>query len=161
MITNSIKKIFVLSMMFSASATAVYAAGEGHNHGHEHTNQMKSMDHGQHDMSKGSGGMFLKKKQIDGYTVSFHIMEANDSTRHGGSHNFMIKIEKDGKVENKIVINSKVVQPNGESESKMLMKMGDWYMNGYDMAHKGKYQMMILFKTADGKKHKGGVYYTK
>jgi len=39
------------------------------------------------------------------------------------------------------------------------MKMGDWYMNGYDLQKNGKHQMMILFKTPDGKKHQGGVFY--
>ena len=39
------------------------------------------------------------------------------------------------------------------------MKMGDWLMAGYGLGHKGKHQMMVLFKTKDGKKYKGGVYY--
>ena len=37
--------------------------------------------------------------------------------------------------------------------------MGDWYMTGYDLGEKGKHQLIVLFKTSDGKKHKGGVYY--
>jgi hypothetical protein len=39
------------------------------------------------------------------------------------------------------------------------MEIGDWLIAGYDLGHEGKHQLMILFKTADGKKHKGGVYY--
>ena len=104
--------------------------------------------------------MFLEKREIDGYSVSFHVMEAQEGMRHGGSHNFMIKVEKNGKILNDVIINSKIIFPDGKDQSKALMRMGDWYMNGYDLGKKGKHQMMILFKTADGVKHKGGVYYT-
>ena len=110
-------------------------------------------------MKHSSSDMFLVKKEIDGYDVSFHVMDAAKGMEHGGPQNFMVKIEKDGKVISDAKINSKVVHPNGKSESKALMKMGDWYMNGYDLSHEGKHQLMILFKTASGSKHKGGVYY--
>jgi hypothetical protein len=39
------------------------------------------------------------------------------------------------------------------------LKKGDWYMNGYDLGESGEHQLIILFKTPDGKKHHGGVYY--
>ena len=156
---NNLYKI-VLPMILSLSVnTALMAAGDGHNHSHD--DAKKSSDHAHGSMSPESSGMFLKKKKIDGYDVSFHVMKAADGMRHGGSHNFMIKVEKNGKALKDVVINSKVVHPDKKSESKMLLKMGDWYMNGYDLDHEGKHQMMILFKTSDGKKHKGGVYYAK
>jgi len=104
-------------------------------------------------------GMFLKEKMIDGYKVSFHIMKAEPNKQMGGSHNVMIKVEKDGKTLTDVTINTKVVHPNGKAETKRVMKMGDWYMAGYDLGHEGKHQAMILFKTADGQKHKGGIYY--
>ena len=116
-------------------------------------------DHSGHDMSGSQQDMFLVKQDIDGYTVNFHVMEAQEGMRHGGSHNFMIKVEKSGKVLQDVVINSKVIFPDGKDQSKALMLMGDWYMNGYDLGQKGQHQLMILFKTADGVKHKGGVYY--
>jgi len=116
-------------------------------------------DHSGHDMSDSQQDMFLVKKEIDGYTVNFHVMEAQEGMRHGGSHNFMIKVEQNDIVLQDVVINSKVIFPDGKDQSKALMRMGDWYMNGYDLGQKGQYQLMILFKTADGKKHKGGVYY--
>jgi hypothetical protein len=103
--------------------------------------------------------MFLEKKMIDGYHVSFHIMKAEPGQEHGGSHNVMIKVEKNGAVLGNVLINSKVVSPAGKSAQKRLMKMGDWYMNGYDLGESGTYKVMILFKTADDKKHKGGVTY--
>ncbi len=100
---------------------------------------------------------FLKQKQVDGYTVSFHIMKAAAGMQHGGSHNVMIKVEENGRLLGDIVVNSKVTHPNGESESKMMMKMGDWYMTAYDLGHPGSHQVMVLFKTADGAKHFVGV----
>jgi len=104
-------------------------------------------------------GMFLVKKEIDGYTVSFHVMKAKKSMQHGGTYNLMVKVEKNGKAITDILINSKVSHPNKESESKMLMKMGDWYMAGYSLSHPGPHQIMVLFKTSDGKKHFGGIEY--
>ncbi len=148
------KKPLILTLAFAGMLVAGSAAlaEEGHDHGHAHHRGTQHDDHG-HD------GMFLKKKEIDGYTVSFHVMEARKGMEHGGSHNLMIKIEQNGKALTDVKINSKVIHPDGKAETKPLMKMGDWYMNGYDLGHEGKHQLMILFKTKDGKKHKGGVYY--
>jgi hypothetical protein len=128
----------------------------------DHSMSMKNMERTPQkgmDMP-GKEGMFLVKRDIDGYQVSFHVMKPEEGMQHGGSHNFMVKIEEDGKVITNVLINSKVVHPDGTSESKMMMKMGDWFMAGYDLGHdNGRHQMMVLFKTADGKKHFGGVYY--
>ncbi|MDQ6992413.1 MAG: hypothetical protein Q9M31_02990 [Mariprofundus sp.] len=145
---------------------------------------MKGMHHNPCDMGShhadGKMGMmkgaYLVKKEIDGYSVSFHIMKAkkgmeNAAHSHasgmhkegqdGPSHHVMIKVEKDGKTITDLVANSKVVHPNGKSESKLLMQMGDWYMAAYDLNHPGKHQLMLLFKTADGVKHFGGINYPK
>ncbi len=149
----------IASMMIVGLITPAQA-GEGHNMSthtqHQHTQH--EMSH--HDMAMDqSSSMFLEKREVDGYTVNFHIMPAKDGMGHGGSHNLMVKIEQGGKALTDVVINSKVFHPNGSSETKMLMKMGDWYMAGYDLGHAGKHGIMILFKTADGKKHKASVYY--
>jgi len=151
---------FAASLML---AGPLYAGGK---HSGDHHDEGGKDHHGaseHHDSSdghhkQGMGKMFLVKKNIDGYDVSFHVMKAKPGKEMGGSHDFMIKVEKDGKPVN-VVVNTKVVHPNGKAESKKTMKMGDWMMAGYDMDHGGKHQMMILFKTPDGKKHKGGVYY--
>jgi len=146
------KKQF-FTVLLSAFLAAPAWAGEGHSHD----------GHGGHDgnMAMGSMGsdMFLKKKTIDGYQVSFHVMPAQKGMEHGGSHNFMLKIEQGSRVVTDAKVNSKVIHPNGGSDTKMMMRMGDWYMAGYDLGHDGKHQLLVLFKTADGKKHKGGVYY--
>jgi len=110
-------------------------------------------------MERMSQKMFLQKRQIDGYTVSFHVMAASEGMQHGGSHNFMVKVEKDGAVQPLLAANSKAVSPDGKAVSKMMMQMGDWYMAGYDLDAAGRYQLMVLFKNQDGTKHFGGVYY--
>ena len=139
----------------------IYAAGDhdhsGDNHDGHHHDDHNGMHHDDH--GSGMDGMFLVKKNINGYDVSFHVMKAKPGKEMGGTHDFMIKVEKDGKALTNIPMNTKVVHPNGQSETKKTMVMGDWLMAGYDLGHPGKHQMMILFKTADGKKHKGGVYY--
>jgi hypothetical protein len=103
--------------------------------------------------------MFLEKKDIDGYTVSFHVMKADEGMGHGGSHNVMIKVERQGAMVQNLKINSKVIYSDGTNESKPLMAMGGWQMAGYDLKKSGKHQLMVLFKTTDGKKHFGGLYY--
>ncbi|MCF6355576.1 MAG: hypothetical protein L3J26_10845 [Candidatus Polarisedimenticolaceae bacterium] len=146
---------FALTGLLAITPIA-FAAGD-HDHGdHDHSSH-DGGDHKDHDAK--IDGMFLKKKEISGYTVTFHVMKAKPGKEMGGSHNFMIKVEKDGKALSNIVMNTKVKHPSGKSETKKTMKMGDWLMAGYDLGHEGEHQLMILFKTADGKKHKGGVYY--
>ncbi len=103
--------------------------------------------------------MLEQQQDIDGYQVTFHVMAAEPGKTMGGSHDVMIKVEQDSNVVGDVQINSKVVHPDGSSETKMMMNMGDWHMAGYDLGHAGQHQVMILFKTADGSKHKGGVHY--
>jgi hypothetical protein len=104
-------------------------------------------------------GKILLKKNIDGYTVHFYVMKAEPGMEMGGSHDFMIKVEKDGVAIKKLIARSKVIHPDGKSEKKMMMMMGYWYMSGFDLGHEGQHQLMALFKTADGVKHFGGIYY--
>jgi hypothetical protein len=104
-------------------------------------------------------GVLEKQQMIDGYAVTFRVMAAEKGQEMGGSHNVMIKVEKDGKALTDIAVNSKVIYPDGRAETKMMMSMGAWYMAGYDLGQAGKHQLMVLFKTADGAKHKGGIYY--
>lgn len=144
-----------LVSVFALTGSAFAAGSHDHSHG-DHEGE----SHGSHDMDHGSSDMFLVKKEVNGYEVSFHVMAAQEGMEHGGSHNLMVKIEEGGKAVPSVKINSKVIYPGGESDSKPLMKMGSWYMNGYDLGNAGKHQLMILFKTPDGEKHKSGVYYS-
>jgi len=144
-----------------------------HHHGtHEHEQSAHDHKAHQHDMGQEGDGamqhdmgamkeMFLVKKDVDGYVVSFHIMPVKEGMQHGGTHNLMIKVESDGAELSDIMINSKVFYADKSSESKMLMKMGSWYMAGYDLGKAGKHGVMVLFKTSDGKKHKTSIYYSK
>jgi len=232
--SKDMKMIMMISTTLLALAFSQPAlAANDHNHMHAAMHGDKgspgSMDGMHSDMpvhqADGLAGMmkdaFLVKKEIDGYTVSFHIMKAKVGMAHGASHhatgmsneaavpshhsiglmngtaesrpqgegqdtpshhstglmngtaesrpqgegqdapshNVMIKIEKDGKAITDLVANSKATHPNGQSESKMMMQMGDWYMAAYDLGHPGQHQVMVLFKTADGVKHFGGIDY--
>lgn len=158
-VTRPLSVISFVSMLMIAGPSF---AGEGHSHGHDNSDghHADASMSGMNDTSGQMRGMFLVTKEIDGYEVSFNVMKAKPGKEMGGSHDFMIKVEKDGKALTDVVMNTKVVYPNGQSETKQAMKMGDWMMAGYDLGQEGKHQMMILFKTPDGKKHKGGVYYS-
>ncbi|MDX8380906.1 MAG: hypothetical protein R8M14_02200 [Ghiorsea sp.] len=167
------KKTILLAGILAVTSAQGLAFAHEHEHGDGHMENMsgmQGMNHDEHmdkgmemDMSNhgdmGEHKMFLEKKNIDGYDVSFHVMPAKAGMKHGGSHNVMIKVEKDGSALQDVVINSKVFLPNKTSDSKMMMQMGDWYMAGYDLDAEGKNGIMILFKTSNGKKHKGSVYY--
>jgi len=158
-----LSKIFSVAILFGTLSTTagIQAAG-----GDDHKHNSDSGDHqhesgAMHDQHSDMSGMFMVKKEVDGYAVTFHVMKAQPGKEMGGSHDFMIKVEKAGKVLGDIVMNTKVVYPGGKAETKGVMKMGDWYMAGYDLDDSGQHQLMILFKTADGVKHQAGVYYGK
>ncbi|WP_207063948.1 hypothetical protein [Motiliproteus sp. SC1-56] len=154
-------KLALATALSTVLVGAAYASPEGHGHGHEgQTGMAQGHEEGMnHDTMGGAGKMFLEKRDIDGYSVSFHVMEANEGMNHGGSHNLMVKVEQGANVIGDLQANSKVIYPDGSDESKPLMKMGDWFMVGYDLKSAGKHQLMVLFKTPDGKKHFGGVHY--
>jgi hypothetical protein len=154
------KKLFFIAVIAGAFFATTFAQAAGaddhkHNHdSHQHDSDMK------HDHAA-MGDMFMVNQEIDGYVVTFHVMKAEAGKEMGGSHDVMIKVEKGGKVLGDVVMNTKVVYPDGTSETKSVMKMGEWYMAGYDLKETGQHQMMVLFKTADGNKHKAGVFYGK
>ncbi|MDQ6953282.1 MAG: hypothetical protein Q9M15_07130 [Mariprofundaceae bacterium] len=157
------KKTILLAASLLLSSSIAFAHGdEGHQMNMEHNPcSMQKMDGHMGSMKNMTGmkGMFLKKKVIDGYEVSFHVMKAPEGMAHGGTHHLMVKVEKSGDIITLQAVNSKVTHPNAKSESKMMMKMGDWYMASYDLGHAGTHEIMILFKTNDGKKHFGGITY--
>ena len=168
---RTITSTSLLTFSLAVAIPLSMAAGN-HEGGHSHDEPKKGHSHdGEHNggqdmndmkMSNSKNKMFLKKKKIDGYEVTFHVMDAKDGMKMGDEkHHLMIKVKDKGKELNNIKVNSKIFFPDGKAESKMLMKMNGWYMAGYDLNDQGKHQMMILFKTADGKKHSGGVYYSK
>lgn len=61
---------------------------------------------------------------------------------------------------NEAVVKMKVISPKGSEEVKLLDQIPamNQYAGDFTLAEKGRYQILILFKTA-GKKHAGGFYY--
>ena len=108
----------------------------------------------------GSKDIFLVKKEVGIYDVSFHVMTAHKVVEHGGSHNLMVKIEERGKAVPSVTINSKVIYPDGRTDSKPLIKAGNWYVNRYDLGGQGEHYLMVLFETEDGKMHMSDVSYS-
>ena len=156
------KKIILLAISLLVSSSMALAHGDEHHMDGHNPCSMQSMEHNPCNMDAMQGMKkenFLKKEVIDGYDVSFHIMKASEGMKHGGTHDVMIKVEKNNKIVLLQAVNSKVTHPNDNSESKMMMKMGEWYMAAYDLGHAGAHKVMVLFKTEDGKKHFGGISY--
>ncbi len=148
-----------MKKLFWMAAATVMAAHPGLALAHGAQNDASGENAGMPAMQADMKGGFLVKKEIDGYQVSFHVMKAGKHSSHGAAYSFMIKIEKNGKAITNAIVNSRAIHPVGESESRMMMNMGDWYMANYDLSHKGRHQLMVLFKTSDGAKHFGGVFY--
>ena len=137
----------------------------GMDHGSMDHGAAGEMDHGaagemDHE-SMGAGDMFLERRTVNGLTVTFHVMEAPPEMNHGGTHNLMIKVERDGSPLTDLAMNSKVVFPGDGSrwDSKQPLHMGDWYMAGYDLGGSGRHQLLVVFRTAEGSRHSAGVYY--
>lgn len=164
---KTLKQKYKIMILTSLIALAVpmqtiygheHAAEHDHGDDHHHDTNHSHDDGHQHEYASPTM-LSNQTRSIDGYTVTFHVLKAVSGMEMGGSHHFMVKVEKDGKAVTDLKMNTKVKYPDGKAETKAAMKMDDWFMTGYDLGHEGKHQLMILFKTADGKKHKGGVYF--
>jgi len=90
-------------------------AADGDMHGSMSDHDMSGMHHdmgnkmsGDIPMNGTSQDMFLKKAEVDGYTVSFHVMQ-NAGRSNGGTHDMMVKVEKDDKPVVIVKANSKVI----------------------------------------------------
>jgi hypothetical protein len=118
--------------------------------------------------------METREVLVEGVKVTFQIMsnaehkkmlkdmKMKDDIEPGTTHNITL-ILQDAKTRNEIVdaqIQMKVVDPKGQDQIKALkyeaeMKSYDAYFN---LPAKGKYQVMVLFKTGD-KRGTAGIYY--
>jgi len=144
----------VLWLCFIGTGAAMAAEkGDAHQHEGHAAGHMSDADASSH--------MFLKKRDVGDYQVSFHVMAATQGMQHGGSHNLMVKVEQDGRLVENVQINSKVIFPDGKDQQRPLHQMGDWFMAGYDMQGDARHQVMVLFRTVDGEIHRSGVYYPK
>ena len=137
---------------------------------------LASFSFAQHGHGMGGGSMKMETKDVlvEGVKVSFQIMANEDHKKmlkdmkmkeeveSGTTHNITVTL-KDEKSQKEITdaqINMKVIDPKGKDQVKMLKYEGD--MKSYDayfnLPEKGKYQVMILFKTGDQKKT-AGIHY--
>mgnify|MGYP000094096524 FL=1 len=106
----------MLSTGFSTAASAASTDMQPMQHGEMNQNQMNHSNMSQETMNSSAmpqamtdNQMFLEKKDIDGYTVSFHVMAAEEGMSHGGSHNRMITVDKDRTTVKGDKVNSKMV----------------------------------------------------
>ena len=153
------KSLPIVATMILAGVQSAHAHGDEHQMDGAMHNPC-SMHAQMGEMKKGTMRGFMRKKSIDGYDVTFHVMKAPAAMRQAGSYHLMVKMEQHGKAVTNLIANSKVIHPNGKSESKMLMKMGTWYMAAYNLDHPGTHQIMVLFKSDDGAKHFGGIKFS-
>lgn len=147
---KSFATLAVLLLPITALATDGDMPGMHHDMGEKMSDDMP--------MKGMSQEMFLKKAEVDGYTVSFHVMQ-NAGRSNGGTHDMMVKVEKDDKPVVIVKANSKVITSDGRAETKKMKQAGDWFVAGYDLGAPGQQQLMVLFKTEDDRKHFVGVWY--
>jgi hypothetical protein len=122
----------------------------------------------------GSMKMDTKEVLVEGVKVVFQIMpnqehqkmlkdmKMKEQVEPGTTHNITVTL-KDEKTQKEIPdaqINMKVVDPKGKDQVKALKYEGEMksYDGYFNLPDKGKYQVMILFKTGDQKKT-AGIYY--
>jgi len=109
---------------------------------------------------EGMTGLLLKQETVvDSYQLTFHVTKANDPEVIGCEYRLMFKAEHNGRPVKDLIVNSRVVHPNSQSESKMMMKSGEWYAAAYDLTHPGKHDLRVLFKSREGAVHAAGVTY--
>jgi len=177
------KKItLIITGLAITIAGSAFAEMDHSMHSNEHmSGGMKQGEHDEMKMQSGemgmkmSEGMAMKTLQIDDYKLAFHIMDMpayhklmktmgmKHSQMEGDtSHHIMVDIAgKDGKKIEGAVVKIKLIDPRKKSQEKLLKPMmGQLGQYGADfkMIHKGKYQIITLFKIG-GKKHKGGYRY--
>jgi hypothetical protein len=137
-----------------------------------------SLSFAQHSHGHGGGAsmkMDTREVLVEGVKVIFQIManeehrkmlqdmKMKDDIAPGTTHNITITL-KDEKTQKEITdakINMKVIDPQGKDQVKApkyeeAMKTYDAYFN---LPEKGKYQVMVLFKTGDKKPVPAGIYY--
>jgi len=114
--------------------------------------------HGQ--AMKHEQGFIVKKGIRDDYTVIFHIMRSPKGMRYSKEHyHLMVVVEKDHKPVTGLQMTSKALHPDGTSERKPMMHMGEWYMALYNLSHEqGRHLITVRFNI-EGKKYTAQTYY--
>ena len=104
-------------------------------------------------------GKLIQKKIINGFDFRLKVVDVKDSVADGGSHNLLVNIKRNGRVQHNLSVTAEVVQLNGLAKSKTMMELGDWYLAGYDLEAEDEYLITILFKSADGVNHRSSINY--
>jgi len=125
----------------------------------KHTNGHKQKA-GHNQVMKHEGGFIVRKGIQDDYTVIFHVMRSPEGMRYSKEHyHLMVVVEKDDKPVTGLQMTSKVLHPDGTSERKPMMHMGEWYMALYNLSHEqGRHLITVRFSIS-GKKYSAGAYY--
>jgi len=114
-------------------------------------------------------GMEMHAMEIDGHKVNFHIMDKKafreymDNMGHkdhmmkeGMTHYVMMEItDPEGKKVKRSKVKLKVIGPDKKADEKAAFPMMGNFGAEFDMSHKGKYQIMTLFKVKKDKHHGG------
>lgn len=101
----------------------------------------------------------LEKREIDGYTISVHLMKITPEMNLDGSHTLLVRIEDQNRLVENAVVNSKVIAPDGRYQTKVLKEMGDWHLSSFELDQPGQHYFQLVFRTADGARHQAGVFY--
>lgn len=140
---------------------------------HKNSHERHAVDNGRLNNMKMPEGIAMKTIEADGYKVTFHIMERpafrkymdgmghkSHKMKAGSSHYIVIDIfdPRANKV-TQAAVKLKVISPDGNSKESRAFPMMESFGAEFNMANKGQYQVMILFK-AQGKKYKGGFMHT-
>jgi hypothetical protein len=152
--------ISIMGILFFCLFTFMSVSLAQHSHGGMSTGTSMKMD--------------TKEVLVEGVKVVFQIMpnqehqkmlkdmKMKEQVEPGTTHNITVTL-KDEKTQKEISdaqINMKVVDPKGKDQVKALKYEGEMksYDGYFNLPDKGKYQVMILFKTGDQKKT-AGIYY--
>jgi hypothetical protein len=126
---------------------------------------MKGMNHGDKPMKPEGqslahakmGGVFHHTAMADGYKAEFQVMSLksmNMSDPDGKTHHVMVKFFKDhGATQVKKAAGKvKVISPSGKEQTATLKDYSGLYAANFAFDEKGKYGVICLFKTDDGKR---------
>jgi len=115
---------------------------------------------GHNQVMKHEGGFIARKGIRDDYTVIFHVMRAPEGMRYSKEHyHLMVVVEKDHKPVTGLQMTSKAIHPDGTSEQKPMMHMGEWYMALYNLSHEQGRHLISVHFNIRGKKYAAHAYY--
>lgn len=104
-------------------------------------------------------GELIQRKIVDGYDVKVKVADSKNGVFDGGSHNLLVNIKRNDRVQSDLSVIARVAYPNDEVTSKTMMALGDWYLAGYDLEQAGKYEVQVVFRSRDGKSHSIDIQY--